>query len=364
VELIAAVVRGWAERDPAAALEWVQSLGLADDKRGKALDAVFSSWLKRDAAAAAKAAGELETTPAGLSSGDAIAILRHPESVSARVFLANRSDPFARAGDLYRQLSAANVDWGASTVPMTVVDSDGWFTTDPARDAAEAAKLPPGKARDFLLATICAQWADRSPAEACAFAEAQGIKAPYVRIDPPAHELGANPQETLAPLFDGQEPTPATHERLKILAEKWAQADPRAVADWLVSQPDSVTFDSESDPAMNMLLQNSLGFYWAKIDAKGASRWAGSLPDGARRNAAWRAMSFYVANYSPDLAFTTSAKLVGDDRRMETLAADLQRVAENIGFPAAREALETVYLTADERAELAGSLTKHAPADR
>lgn len=356
-EAIAAVARGWADRDPAAALEWVKSLALNNSNRAGAVNAVLASWLKTDPAAAAKAAESLEVFSRDrvLPRGP-LADLHSPESTLSQISLLNQTEPFASVSDLYRRLSESPVDWETHPYPIRAINTDGWFVTDPAKAAAEAAGLPPGGARDFILSTICAQWADRSPAEATAFAEAHGLKPPFVTIDPPASELGADPAATLAPLFAGDNLDDTSSKRLRALEAKWSQIEPRAAAEWLIKQPESVSFDHAADPESSTLLNNALGYYWARIDAKGAARWAENLPDGPRRDNAWNAMKFYVANYSPDLVFTTSAKILADDRRMETLAADLRKVADKLGPPAAREALQTVYLSADERAELAESL--------
>ncbi len=362
-DIIVAIARGWAERDPAAALEWVKSLPLSERNRTGALDALFSLWLKNDLPAATKAAGELAIPPSGgVSSDSAVAILRRPESALSGVFLTNLLDPFASVGALHRQLARSPVDWSTTIGLMRTIDTEGWFAADPAKAAAEAAGLPPGGARDFLLSSICAQWADRSPAEATAFATAHDLKPPRVKVDPPAEQLGAEPAMTLAPLFSGGETTAADRERLTALEAKWAQADPRAAADWLIAQPDFASFGYATDPYSSTMFDNSLGYYWARIDAKGAARWVEKLPDGPRRNRAWQAVSPYVREYSPDLAFTTSAMLVGDASRMKILERNLEGVASKVGLPAAREILDSVYITGDERASLLKSLENPTPA--
>lgn len=358
VNLIAAIVRGWAERDPAAAFEWVNSLELDEGNRIEVLNPLLFSWMKSDPAAAAKAAIELKYSTGGLDSDKALSLLRAPDSPLAQAWLMNRADPFANVGDFYRRLSESPIDWDTAQIPMRAIDTNGWFATDPARAAAEAAELPPGKARDFLLATICAQWADRSPAEAVAFAEKHGLKPPRVRIDPPASQLGADPAATLAPFFAGA----GDRERLRVLEEKWSQADPRAAAEWLMGQPESVSFDRATDGESRTLLDNALGYYWARIDANGATEWVASLPNGPRRDTAWQAMKYFVGEYSPDLVFTVSAQLVGGERRMQTLETDLKAVARKIGVPAAREILEIVYLNDAESAELAEFLENLKPA--
>ena len=128
--------------------------------------------------------------------------------------------------------------------------------------------------------------------------------------------------------------------------------EPQAAAEWLIAQPESVAYDFQSNPMAKTLLNNALGYHWARVDAVGASSWVGDLPDGPRKAEAWLAMNHHVGEYCPDLAFSISANLLHDESRNGILENNLKKVAEKVGSPAARELLQTAGLSEEERAAL------------
>lgn len=369
-DLIAAVARGWAAQDPAATLEWLKSLELTDDNRKQALNELFRVWMKQDlagATAAIKANGLDAISANRIRSDNPLGYLANPGSAASQIFQGNHLDPFLDLASLYQQLSESPVDWEQRQSAQPPINHDGWFCTDPAKAAEEATRLPPGKARDFIMSYICGQWADRNPDEATAFAKSQGIAEPYVRDEPSAEITQAalsSPEEFFAGYFAPREPGIALPGSLRNLAEKWASADPLATAEWLISLPESVTYSYETNSEAKSLLNNTLGYHWAANDVIGASNWVEDLPDGPRKTEAWSAANHYVGEYCPDLAFAISAEIVHGETRIKFLESDLKKVAQKVGPPAARELVRTTNISPEERAVLIQALDNMAPKTR
>jgi hypothetical protein len=176
----------------------------------------------------------------------------------------------------------------------------------------------PGKARDYLMSYICAQWADRNPEEATAYAKLHGLKPPILREEPSTEAIRsaiAAPEETFANLI-----SPTTGEidtNLIVLAQKWAAVQPQAAAEWWIAQPDPTGNDESTKGPRSVHLGNLLGYHWARVDAIGASEWLESLPAGPRKTEVCQAMSHYLGTYSPDLAFTVSAKILEGETKLK-----------------------------------------------
>ncbi|MEO5916469.1 MAG: hypothetical protein ABIS50_19690 [Luteolibacter sp.] len=354
-DLINVVAGGWATQGPQAALDWVKSLDLSADNRLKAFNKIFAEWLKLDLAAATEAfkSSDLASEVNRGKLDESLEVLRAPETARSQIFNGVHLDPFLDLAGLYQKISATAIDWDQRQSVNPPIDHDGWFCTDPARTAEEASRLPPGKARDFIMGYICGQWADQNPEEATTFAKLHGLPPPYVREEPSAemvHAALAAPEETFANLVSpGQEPMDAN---LAKLAEKWAAADPQTAAEWLIARMDVADDATAAKTAQSSMYQNFLGYYWAKVDAAGASEWLENLPAGPRKTEACLAMADGIQTYSPDLAFTVSANILEGETKMRMLGSAIQKVAEKIGPPAARELLGNSGLTADEQATL------------
>ncbi len=369
-DLIAAVARGWAAKDPSATLDWLKSLELTDDYRKQALNELFLVWMKQDlsgATAALKANGPDAKSANRIRSNEPLTYLASPDKPASQIFQSIHLDPFLDLAGLYLQLSKSPIDWEQRQSAQPPIDHNGWFCTDPAQAAEEATRLPPGKARDFIMSYICGQWADRNPDEATAFAKSRGIGAPYVRDEPSAEMIQAalsSPEESFASYFAPREPGVVLPGTLTKLVGKWAAADPQAAAGFLISQPDSVSYDRERNPEANTLLGNTLGYYWARNDAIGASNWVEDLSDGPRKTEAWVAAHGDVGDYCPDLAFAISADILHGETRINFLKSDLKKVAQKVGQPAARGLVQTADISPEERAVLIQSLDDTDPKPR
>ncbi|WP_193214923.1 hypothetical protein [Luteolibacter marinus] len=351
---VSAVARGWAMRDPGAALAWVRSLGLSREDFLASCGAVLSEWVKTDptsAAVALKEAGLEGKT--GFRLGDngignqAIMLLDKPRDGSARMMLALHRDPFLTVEGLFQQLSEADIDWEKSRPMQPAIDHDGWYLADSRAAALDAEELPPGKARDYILENLCRNLAAEDLDAAVEIAARNGITSSYLeslQSEPGEDEIRAAfaaPEESFASLFEPGEGTDP--DRTYKLAMKWAEVQPEAAAGWLILQP----LPEGDGPGRDQLLfSNTLGYHWARNDALGAVGWMESLPDGPTRARAWRAMQDRVSEYSPDLAFELSVAQLEGESRLPLMKSQLQEVAKSIGYPAAFELLNSPDVSA------------------
>lgn len=358
---ITAVARGWASRDPAAALAWVRSLGPVDG----ALGAVFSEWAKTDPAAAVEAktaAGLVDVTMGHeIVPNQALRSLNEPRNALNQLSLALLRDPFLDVGALHQHLLDSGIDWERKYFGMPAINHDGWYPADPEAAAREAGALPPGKERDFILTAICHNWAAHDLDAAAAFAKDHGLDSSYLAAlqSEPTEAMReaarTAPDETFAALFD-PESDGSGRQALYTLATEWAAADPETVADWLIGRMPAEVGQVGDNPHADMLFSNTFGYHWARQDPIAASQWVGSLPDGPLKSRAWGAMSERVADYSPDLAFDLSTAWLDGGSRMPLLESQLKAVGQKIGYPAAFELLKSPDLSEQESAVLAESL--------
>ena len=355
------VARGWATRDPRAALAWLQSLGLT----GEPLAAVISEWMKKDPDAA-RQAWETAGKPGAEPGADVpTAALADSHSPRNQLSLALHRDPFLDVAALHRALSEADIDWSKPDFFSPAINQDGWYAADPAAAARQAEQLPPGKARDYIMNVICSNWAAEDLEAASSFADRNGIKSRYLDVlqEAPGEEMRqaalAAPEQTFSALFDPETFSGAGNKsgQLYQLAKEWSERDPEAVANWLIGHELPTDNSSPGWSEIGLLFSNTLGYTWARVDPVGASQWVDSLPDGPLRAKAWSAMNERVAKYSPDYAFSlTSAWIEDPARRMSALTSDLKAVAKEIGQPAALELLKSPHLSAEESAALSEAL--------
>lgn len=362
---IASVAWALAESDPKGAMAWIESLGVPKDS--PAFSAVLAAWAKTDptaAKAAWEAAGGPEPFPALFGSSAMIRAWKEPSNPLNQYTLAWSKDPFADVGTLFQALSAEGLDWEKKSQLIPAIDRPGWYIVDAEAAAREAEKLPPGKARDFILEAICNSWVSQDQDAALRFAETHQIKSPLLEKSrssvPDELERAAltAPQETFAVLFDPEkrDPNSPDFRRLYDLADQWMQSDPEAAAKWMIEQPMLGSYPPTPGPPTPALFENSVGYYWAKIDPIGATQWVDSLPDGPAKTKAWGAMHEYVAEYSPDYAFSLAAGWTQGQGRLSVLTNDLKKVQETVGQDVVDELLRLPAISEQERAALSEAL--------
>lgn len=358
---IAAIATGLAKQDPRGAVAWLKSLGL-EGSPGP-LDFVLVEWAKTDPQAAWEAKGAAPKGDTGYWIDNPF-YWSDPRSPGHWLSLALNRDPFLNVEGLYRQLAEADIDWETKLGMRIAINSNGWYPADPEAAAREAEKLPPGKARDFLLNGICQTWAAHDEEKAKQFAAQHQLTAfgEGGASESPTAELRAaalaDPEQTFSAMSD-----PASLDRnstgfrqLCTLATEWAERDPEAASRWLIEQDLPTDYSGPGGGQASALFNNALGYYWAGSDPVGASDWVASLPDGPMKSRAWGAVHENAARYSPDLAFSMTATCLQGEGRMSLLNSDLQAVQKAAGQEAALGLLETSALSPQEKASLAEGL--------
>jgi hypothetical protein len=361
---IAAAVQGWASKDPAAAMTWLESIG-KETAGTDAFGMVVAEWLKQDPEAAAKAWGSSGLEGISLGSNNLVnqvlQAFKRPETAAPQAALAVFRDPSADIATIHRELLEAGI--GMPGYAGVVMSWDGWYPADLPAAAREAEGLPPGPVRDYLLQLVCNTMAESRLEEAAALAERNGIKSSYIErlLSTPDAEMRsavfADPETSFSALLDPQqvEPHSKKAEQLHAFAREWSEQEPEAASQWLMGL--SLPHDLwERDPQMHALFGNTLGYHWARRDPVGAAEWAAALPDAALRVRAWQAMAERVAETRPDLAFTMSAGLLEGKDREHVLGPALAAAQKTLGEEAARELLNAAPLSEQERAALSESL--------
>ncbi|WP_226895586.1 hypothetical protein [Luteolibacter marinus] len=346
---IAAVARGWAKKDPQAALAWLREMDPKTEPGRSGMVSLFSSWAETDPAAVAAALKE--ATWLDLRGfGSSIENLRTPERPDAAVDAALRGDPFVDVTTLHELLKEARLDW---TSPSPI-NSYGWNPVDFEQAGLECANLPPGPERDYLMDAIVQGWSAGDPEAALDFADRHQLSSASAerlrsRPTPAMREAAlADPGQAFATLFNPENAPIAgmTREQATELMQQWGRTHPADAAELIAG-----SWDPEGLPHLNpILLENVLGVGWAQEDPIAATDWVSSLPEGSLRQPAWMAMEDYVTRVAPDLAFTLSARLLDDeDLRRQRLQSELQQSRREIGQEAALRLLESLDLTDDER---------------
>ena len=353
---IAAVARGWARKDPEAALAWLRTLDPAEDPGRTGVQSLFAAWAEVDPAAAGKAlnsetvASWLGIHPTGLT----LEALKKQDSPGSLLQVALRQDLFLDAAELHRRLSGHEFDRDLKNFALPV-HLHGWFPPDPAQAAADAGNLPPGPARDAIMDYLCGLWAEHDPDAALAFGNRHGLETPAVsslRAKPTKamrDNAFADPEATFAALFDPDRELPSgmTRGQAFALVEEWGTIDPVAAAEWLATTPASLDIMTPRPPN---LLNSILGNGWAQRDPLAAAHWVLSLPEGPERQNAWQAMQEQVTNYSPELAFSVAASSVEEEyHRGGSLQTNLAQVRDRVGREAALHLLESTDLPETER---------------
>lgn len=369
---VAAVARGWAKSDPQATLAWLRGMDPGSEATTAGIAALFATWSEMDPVTARKALAE-EKWLGNRSFGIAMESLRAPDQPKSAIQLALQSDPFLGVTGLHRLLADRGFDWAAARAiddfeQHNPFETFGWKPADPAQASREAADLPPGPARDYLMETLLNQWSARDTDAVVAFASEHGIESRTIdslraRPTPAMIEAAiANPDETFAVVFDpGAEPIAGMNrEQAMRLLHHWWFEEPQEAADLIANRWHP---DLKADEEASVQLSSILGISWAQRDPIAASQWAASLPEGDFREFAWESMANFLGGYAPDLAFSLSTQLTRDPKQREQrLKEDLWEINKQIGHEAALHLLENSPLSDEERESLRQSL--NPPFDR
>ena len=240
--LAGTIAKEWVRQDPAAALEWANSL--PDDLRRGALGGVLESLASTDPMQAAALVKNLDNAE-------------------------ERSDLVGKIAESWgRQTPSAALEWAQSLEgkeQQRAIEEvlDGWAQTSPAEAASYIDQLPDDGKTDRQITQVAREWGRRDPAQAAAW-------------------LGAQPEG------DGK------RESIGEVIWNWTTTDPTAASTWLSQQPDSPSYDAgagalakatfESDPAAAITWAASIGNEQQRTEMinGGLQWWNGRDPEGAQ----------------------------------------------------------------------------------
>jgi hypothetical protein len=180
IEGISDLARGWATRDPAAALKWAAGLE-TEVMRKDASARVLQTWADSAPDKAAAASGEIADADTRRQSRSAIAeawARKSPQEALewaatlpaedrygalSKIWSVTAADNPAHSGE--QLANALRETGGISEAANSLTASAGdvaktWTAKNPGEAAAWAAALTEGKARDAALAGVAAQWAE------------------------------------------------------------------------------------------------------------------------------------------------------------------------------------------------------------
>lgn len=238
----------WAQADPAAVRDWVQTLPAGDVRKSSA-SRLAREWSNQDPQAAlnflVSEKNDLSTyllskwmdTDPDKAVGWSQGLPPSPErdhALSTIVSSLGRSDP-SRAQTLYTQISAGGQPAAAQYL------MDAWGARDPQGASAWLAGLPEGAARDEATASLAKSWGFQNVQGACDWLTAQ--PASPVRdtaVSQMVSYVGDGHHEVAAaiPLAEGiQDPGTRTNA-LETIARAWLKKDAAAANAWILQTPD------------------------------------------------------------------------------------------------------------------------------
>ena len=372
---VAAVARGWAESDPEAALAWLRSMGPDSQAAIAGIAALFDTWAEKDPEKAGKALAEAEWL-GNRSFGRSMECLRAPDQPKSAIQLALQLDPFLDVTRLHQLLADREFEWDSARAiddfdygdtfdPFTSGSPSGvllWRPADLAQAARDAAALPPGPARDYLMETVLKLWSSQDPEATTEFATRHGFDSPVPKallaLPTPAmlEAASADPEAAFAVVFDpDREPIAGmTRGQATLVLHHWWSESPMEAVEMIASRWHE---GLKNDEEVSVRISSILGGGWAQRDPIAASQWAASLPDDAFREFAWKSMAGFLHSYAPDLSFSLNARLSKDPRQRATrLEQDLREVNNQIGYAAAIHLIETSELSDIERETLRQTL--------
>lgn len=253
---MAALVMGWARRDPPGAAAWF--VGTGSTSQG-VLDALVTTWADLDPRSAA---AWVET----LANAD--------NKLTARVCLASawvQQDPAAAAA-YFTPL----VTEGQQGLDLASALVNSWGAADPAAAAKWINQLPPGSARREAAGVLATIWAASDIQRAIEWTgklEVPEMKA--AAIEHLGTTWGAiEPKKALDWLATLPADATRTEATLGAL-NSWAVTDPEAMKSWIATQPAGATAD---------LARNSLGEVFADGDPAAAMQLALGISQPAQRS--------------------------------------------------------------------------------
>ncbi len=293
----------WAEVDPAAALEYANTL--SSSRRSSAITSVLTGWARADLDGAINYVSQLEHGSARTAAAKAIVTILSEQDPA-------RALAFIRSERLHSTRSSS---------PSTHF-FELWGNSDPQSAAAEVLKLPSGKERDYALRNLARSWAGKDPNAALVWVQSlppsNGRRYAFTAILSAIAEtnpaLASSQVMTLngAARYDaiyaltgrwakhdlngalnwatGLQGTQERDRALRGLASQWAESDPQSAAAFVDTLPMGTSRSG---------LTTTIASAWSKKDPSSALNWLQDLPNSSMKNSAMATAVDNMANSDP-----------------------------------------------------------------
>ena len=325
----------WAESDPQAATEWLNSLP-ASRSNPWSRQNIAQRWAEKDPAAAAAYFAQRPITDGngGRTAGLIAGALARQDPEGALAWL--------------ETLDIANEE---ARVGTTAAMLDGWAQGDPEAAGTYALSLDDADQRRDAIVSLARGWSQNDPGSARAWIDA--LEDPQLRhqalgshiesvaaLDPAgAAEIFT---EISAGLADGDPPNQLRNS-VKQIASHWAQVDPQAAAEWASTLPPET---HDPGKTFSLIVQT-----WAEYEPREASEWLSTLDEGPERDGSVFTLVSTIAPHDPEGAFAW-ATTIGDPSNRDQA---VQRTINNwrrTDQEAARAAVESANISDSLREQL------------
>lgn len=322
-------VSRWAEKDPLAALEYVKSLPVGQ-QRHSLMEAVARGYGKTDPEAALVWAQDVGPPQHG--------ILR-----SVLTGIAEK-DP-ARAFDAVLSLESS----GGQIQAMGMVMMMAAYGVGPEKMANRLLELPSGQVKDLGLQMLGSSWAQRDPEAALTWLMAHADKVGVHGFGEVAEALAQRDVRMAAGYID-KIPASARGIWVSKVAQSYAQADPAGAREWIsrfrgegiydAGMAAVVQHSAQYDPQGGARLLETIrnpryvgsaarmvAMYWAQEDGQSAAAWAQDLGSEQARAAAITSVVQQWGARNPDDARRWVLALPPDSTRDAALGSLLSSIA-------------------------------------
>jgi hypothetical protein len=322
-EVVTAVAQNWSKRDPRAAIDWIESLPVKEDR-----DAAWRRF-------------RLDTTQLGTEA--MLEVVSAMPDVSWRGNIVNMAASELARKDVRAALSLTeSLPEGLRPQALRYV-IDQWAEREPEAAVRYLTGLPESERRDALRRAV-SSWAVRDTSAAMNWTRQLPVSEERDQVV--AQVAGGLRQFDPAAAAQWIDLMGTHGNRAHLIQEtvgSWAGTDPVAATRWLSQFPEG---------AQNAEAHFQIARQWALADAEGSANWIGTLQAGPTRDAAIRAFVKSVDGYDAGLATTWATAIEDPRQRRESLTSAFNRWLESDGAQA-QAWLAGAQLSEDLRAELA-----------
>ena len=342
----------WAERDPQAVLDWLDTVQLSSYERESIRKSALAGISRRDPKAALEILAGVDQGTRNRILPDTIRYLADKDPQAAIDWIRQAPDGYAKnkameeaLGELAQKAPLETIEIADNYPEMrenALVNAFGTLARNDLPDAMERLKAYEGDpVYSNLLRNLASSYAREKPEEALAWAldlpsehrsQVLGsVVSNMSRVDP---ELAIKNLDKLA-----TDENRSYHDSaVQNIASNWARRDPFAAAAWLQSLPDSngktngisqvVHQLAEVDPVSAAEFLQTLpespnkiqsisqvADQWARVDPVSASEWIGGLPAGPNRDAAASTLVNRIQRHDPERAIAWAESISDENNR-------------------------------------------------